>query len=109
MASEGWDIIPDEETGELTTAERRVGLRRIYDRQSRREDLPIDNCKVFTVCSGSEHERSQRRGKTRGHQHCDSKASTAPIEANLENSAQRESEMKRFKDPPSQARLGETW
>ena len=64
MGSDVWDIISSEANGELTTTERRVRLRRVYDRQSGREDLPIDNCKVFAVSRGSEHERSQRRGKT---------------------------------------------
>jgi hypothetical protein len=75
MESDEWDIISSDVNGELTTTKRCVGLGRVYNRQSRCKDLAIDNSEVIAVGSGSEHERSQRRGKSRGHQHCDSKAS----------------------------------
>lgn len=63
MGIEALNIIPSEANGKLTTTERRVRLGRVYDCQSRREDLTIDNCEVLALSRGSEHECSQRRRK----------------------------------------------
>lgn len=46
-------ILFSEANGELTTTERRVRLRRVYNRQSRCKDLTINDCKVIAVSGGS--------------------------------------------------------